>query len=133
VDFDERLDAGTVVSRDGNTLGFFPSVLANAGLRLTWNGALLCADARYAGEMFLDNGEDATGRIAPRTVLDLTAGYRRALGNGAEASLRVRLFNALDRRYETGGYFDYDEAGSYVAHFVPAATRNAMVQLEVKF
>jgi len=43
------------------------------------------------------------------------------------------VFNVLDRRYESGGYFDYDQNGSYVAHFVPAATRNAIAQLDVSF
>jgi iron complex outermembrane receptor protein len=132
VDFDEQLDPVTSVSRDGKGIGFFPRTIANAGARLLWSGALLGAEAQHAGEIFLDNGEDPGGRIAPRTVLNLSAGYRRALGAG-EAALVVRLLNALDAKYETGGYFDYDEAGSYVAHFVPAAARNAIVQLDVRF
>ena len=133
VDFDERLDATTTVSRDGKALGFYPSAIANGGVRLLWGGVQLGAEAQHAGEIFLDNGEDPSGRIAPRTVLNLSGGWRRSLGNGAEWALLARVFNVLDRKYETGGYFDYDEAGSYVAHFVPAATRHAMVQLDVRF
>ncbi len=100
---------------------------------MLWNGVMLAAETQQFGEIFLDNGEDPSGRIAPHGVLNLSGGYRRALASGAEAALVLRLFNALDRRYETGGYFDYDAAGNYVAHFVPAATRHAIAQLDVKF
>jgi len=133
VDFDEQLDAATSVSRDGMTIGFFPPVIANAAARLVWRGVLLGAETQHIGQIFLDNGEDPSGRIAPRTVLNLSGGYRRAFGDGAEWALRVRVFNALDKKYETGGYFDYDETGSYVAHLVPAATRHAIAQLDVEF
>jgi iron complex outermembrane receptor protein len=133
VDFDERLDATTSVSRDGKTIGFFPPAIANVAARLLWNGVSLGAETQHFGEIFLDNGEDPAGRIAPHGVLNLSAGCRRALGSSAEVALVLRVFNALDRKYETGGYFDYDETGNYVAHFVPAATRNAIVQLDVTF
>jgi iron complex outermembrane receptor protein len=133
VDFDEQLDVTTSVSRDGKTIGFFPPAIANVGARVLWNGVTLGAETQQFGEIFLDNGEDPSGRIAPHGVLNLTGGYRHAFGSGAEAALVLRVFNALDRRYETGGYFDYDETGNYVAHFVPAATRNAIVQLDVEF
>jgi iron complex outermembrane receptor protein len=133
VDFKEQLDATTVANRDGVAIGFAPASTANVSARMNWNGVLLGAETQSAGQMFLDNSEDPTGRIAPHTVLNLSGGYRRAFAGGHEAALVVRLFNALDKRYETGGYFDYDEAGNYVAHFVPAATRHAIAQLDVRF
>ncbi|HEY2953685.1 MAG TPA: TonB-dependent receptor [Candidatus Eisenbacteria bacterium] len=133
VDFKEQLDPLTSVSRDGQTIGFFPSVIANASGRLVWKGVLLGAETQHVGEIFLDNGEDPSGRIAPHTMLNLTAGYQRPFGGGAQWALRVRVFNVLDKKYETGGYFDYDTGGNYVAHFVPAATRHAIAQLDVEF
>jgi len=133
VEFDEQLDATTSVSRDGKTIGFYPPAIANIGVRLLWNGVTLGAETQQFSEIFLDNGEDASGRNAPHGVLNLSGGYRHPFGSGSEVALVVRVFNALDRKYETGGYFDYDEAGNYVAHFVPAATRNALVQLDVTF
>jgi TonB-dependent receptor-like protein len=132
VDFQEQLDATTTVSRNGKTIGFFPPAIGRVAARVLWNGVTLGAETRQFGEIFLDNGEDPSGRIAPHGVLDVSGGYRRAVGGG-EAALVVRVFNVLDRRYESGGYFDYDQNGSYVAHFVPAATRNAIAQLDVSF
>ena len=133
VDFQEQLDAVTSVSRNGRTIGFFPPAIGRVAARLLWNGVMLGAETAQFGEIFLDNGEDPSGRIAPHGVLDVNGGYRRAFGNGSEAALVLRLFNVLDRKYETGGYFDYDQNGSYVAHFVPAATRHAIAQLDVSF
>jgi outer membrane receptor for Fe3+-dicitrate len=131
VEFAEQLDATTVIHRDGNTIGFQPEVLANAAARLGWKGVQLGAEAQYVGAIFLDNGEDPSGRIAPRTVLNLSGGYRRSLAGGGEAGLVVRVFNALDRKYETGGYFDYDASGNYVPHYIVAAERNAIAELKV--
>ena len=133
VDFEEQLDPTTRVSRDGKTIGFFPPAIANVAARVLWSGVMLGAETQHFGEIFLDNGEDPSGRIAPHSVLNVSGGYRHTLGTGAEAALVLRLFNALDTKYETGGYFDYDAAGNYVAHFVPAATRHAIAQLDVKF
>jgi len=133
VNFDEQVDATTQVRRDGKSIGFFPDVVANAGARLDWKGVLLGAEAQHVGRIFLDSSEDPTGRIAPRTVLNLTAGLRLPFAGTSEATLGVRVFNALDEKYETGGYFDYDENGSYGALFVPAARRNALAQVRVVF
>ena len=123
----------TSASRDRLAIGFFPDVTANLGARVEWRGALLGAAARHVGRIFLDDSEDPAGRLAPRTVLDLDAGYRRPLGDGREAMLMVRVFNALDKRYETGGYFDYDDNGNYGPLIIPAATRNALAELRVEF
>jgi iron complex outermembrane receptor protein len=133
VDFKEKIDATTTISRDGKAIGFFPAVLANAGARLDWKGALLGAQARYAGRIYLDASEDRAASLGPRTVLDLNAGWRRSFAGGSEATFMVRVFNALDLEYAAGGYFDYDDAGNYVPLLVPAATRNVMAQVRVEF
>ncbi|HEY3216545.1 MAG TPA: TonB-dependent receptor [Candidatus Eisenbacteria bacterium] len=133
VDFDERLDATTVVSRDGKTIGFFPGLLVNAAVRLGWAGLQLGAETQHVGEIFLDSSEDPSGHIAPHTVLNLTGGYRLSFGDGAQATLLVRVLNALDKEYEAGGYFDYDEDGNFAALFVPAAKRNVLAELRVGF
>jgi outer membrane receptor protein involved in Fe transport len=135
VHFDEAVDAGYNVNRDGKAIPFFPAVLANVGVRGAWRSVSLGADVQHAGRMYLDNSEDAAnGSIAPHAVLNLTGGWRVHFGgNGSSALLNVRVLNALDKRYETGGYFDYDEQGNYSALKIPAARRNALGELRVEF
>jgi hypothetical protein len=48
-------------------------------------------------------------------------------------ALGLRVFNALDKSYETGGYMDYDAAGAYVPQFMPAAKRNVLGEVRVEF
>jgi hypothetical protein len=66
-------------------------------------------------------------------VLNLNAGYRLSSAGKSTASINLRVMNALDTRYETGGYFDYDNQGNYVPLKIPAATRNALAELRVDF
>jgi len=67
-------------------------------------------------------------------VLNLSAGYRaaRPRDGGPALELTVRVFNALDARYETGGY-SYFYAGTRYTDFIPAATRNALAQVRMEF
>ena len=43
------------------------------------------------------------------------------------------VLNVLDKRYVTGGYFDYDDAGNYVPLLIPAATRSILAGLEMEW
>lgn len=131
VDFKEALDATTVLSHDGKALGFFPAGLANLGARIAWRGVQLGAQAQQVGRIYLDANEDRGSSIAPHAVLNLSGGYRLPFAGASEATIQVRVFNALDKKYETGGYFDYDDAGNYVPLFVPAATRNVLVEVRM--
>jgi len=117
---------------DGNAIGFFPALLAHAGLQARWHALAVAAEAHHAGRIFVDNSETQANSIAPRTTLDLTASVTRPVANGSlEAS--VRLLNALDARYATSGYLDYDAAGELVPHLIPAATRTAMAELRMRW
>jgi iron complex outermembrane recepter protein len=120
------------VSYDGNRIGFFPAVLGNLAARATWNGIRVGAVGRYIGRMFLDNTASDAASIAPHAVLDLIGGYGRQVA-GANVELTLRVFNALDRKYATSGYMDYDAVGALVPQFVPAATRSALVELRMGF
>ncbi len=122
---------GDTVGYDGKAIGFFPSVMANLSARLRWRGATLGAETQTVGRMYLDNTEDAAGSIGPRTVLNLSGGYRFARAEGPAIELSVRLMNALDRRYEAGG-FSYLDAGTRYTDFIPAATRNVLAQVRVE-
>lgn len=121
------------VSYDGNTIGFFPRVLANLGARASWRGLSLGGDLRHAGRMYLDHAESRVASLAPRTVLDLSAALERRVGAGPLAKLTVRAMNALDLEYETGGYAYPDGAGGTVVEFIPAATRTWLAELRVEF
>jgi iron complex outermembrane recepter protein len=123
---------GDTVSYDGKAIGFFPAVMANVMATLGWRGATLGVETQTAGRLYLDNTEDAAGGIAPRTVLNLSGGYRLSRPEGPTVELSVRLFNALDKRYETGGY-SYLYAGTRYTDFIPAATRSALTQVRVEF
>jgi iron complex outermembrane receptor protein len=133
VAFDEAVDVGYVVNRDGKSIPFFPAVLANVGAHVDWSGATLGGAVQHVGRIYLDNSEDAVGSIAPHTVLNLNVGYRTHFAGKSTAAINVRLMNALDTRYETGGYYDYDDQGNYAPLKIPAATRNALAELRVDF
>ncbi len=122
------------VKYDGKAIGFFPAVLANLAARVGWRGVTLGAETQRVGRMYLDNTQDPAGSIRPHTVLNLSAGYRalRPRDGGPALELTVRVFNALDARYETGGY-SYLYAGTRYTDFIPAATRNILGQVRVEF
>jgi len=131
VRFQEQVDPVTVIDHDGKALGAFPAILANASARLEWSSASLSAEVQYTGRIYLDQNEDPSASTAPRTVLNLGGGYRFRLGQGSSLELGVRVLNAADLRYQTGGYFDYDATGNYVPHYIVAAERNAIAELKV--
>ncbi|MGH7732000.1 MAG: TonB-dependent receptor [Candidatus Eiseniibacteriota bacterium] len=123
---------GDTVVYDGKAIGFFPATIANLAGRLDWKGAHLGADVQKVGRIHLDNTEDAAGSVRPRTVLNLSGGYRLARRDGPAVKLSVRVFNALDRRYETGGY-SYFFGSTRYTDFIPAATRNALAEVRLEF
>ena len=129
----EPIDAVTTVNHDGKSIGFFPGTIGNVGGRVRWKGALLSADVQHVGRIYLDHNEDQQASVSPRTVLNLAGGYRFSLGPGSEVELSLRVLNALDKLYETGGYFDEDPSGNFVPHSIPAATRHVLGELRVEF
>jgi iron complex outermembrane receptor protein len=133
VSYEEALDPTTVVSHDGKAIPFFPATLGNAGARLHYKGLLLGVEVQHAGRMYLDPNEDKQASIVPHNVLNLVSGYRLSLPGVQEAALSLRVFNALDRRYEVAGYMDSDAAGNWVPHDIPAATRHVLGELRVVF
>jgi iron complex outermembrane recepter protein len=123
---------GDTVRYDGNAIGFFPATLANVDARLSWRGARLGVEAQHAGRIYLDNTEDRDAGIAPRTVVNLVGGYRLPLGEGGAAELSLRVLNALDHEYETGGYA-YSFGGVRYMEFIPAATRHFLAEVKLEF
>ena len=132
VEYLEFVTSDIFTRYDGNALGFFPAVAGNLAARLGWRGATAGAEVQHVGRIYLDNSEDPTASIDPRTVLNLSGAYRLARAGIPKVELSVRVFNALDRRYAAGGYsyFFYD---SRITEFIPAATRNALAQVTVEF
>lgn len=119
-------------SYDGNAIGFFPALSAHAALRGSRGGVTFAAAAHHVGRIFVDNSESRAHSIDPRTTLDLMAAVARPVG-GARMEARLRVINALDARYATSGYLDYDATGALVPHLVPAATRSALAELRLSW
>ena len=119
------------LKEDGRAIGLFPALLGNLGARAAWRALSLGADAQLAGRIYLDNSESRAASIAPRGVLNLSAGWRLRLGT-TRADLSVRLLNALDERYSAGGYAYRWDYVTYAA-YIPAATRNALTELRLEF
>lgn len=124
---------GDTVRYDGNAIGFFPAIMVNASVRAAWRAASLGLEAHHAGRIYLDNTQSIAASIGPRTTLDVVAGWRFATAGGSSAEVSLRVANALDDHYATGGYMDYDASGALVPQFIPAATRNLLGQVRVVF
>jgi iron complex outermembrane receptor protein len=125
--------AGDTFTYAGKAIPGFPATLANLAARISAHAVTVGAEVSHAGRIYLDNTEDRAASIAPRTVVDLTAEWSPPAGGAAGARLGVRVANVFDKRYETGGYMDYDAAGALVPFRTPAAGRNVLVQLRITF
>lgn len=122
-----------IVSYDGNAIGFFPSIIGNLTMQGSWRGALMSLEAQHVGRIYLDHTESKDASIGPRAVFNARGAYSFVAPGTRGVELGVRVLNVLDRRYETGGYMDYDFAGNLVPHFIPAATRQIMGELRIEF
>src|SRR5262249_39740691 len=70
---------GDTVVYDGKAIGFFPAVMGNLSARYGRRGVGLSTDLQYLGRQYLDQTESKDGSIAAHAVVNLAAGYRRAL------------------------------------------------------
>lgn len=122
---------GDTVRYDGNAIGFFPAVLGNARAGLSRGGWRAVAELQHAGRIYLDNTEQITASIGPRTVTNLELAWQGRVGGLPLLDVSGRLLNAFDVHYAAGGYMDYDAAGNLVPQFIPAATRGWLVQVRV--
>jgi outer membrane receptor for Fe3+-dicitrate len=131
VDYVEYDDLGGASRFDGNTIGLFPATMANVSLRLERGAGWVAAAAQSIGRIYLDNSEDGSRSLDPRTVLDLSAGGHAGVG-GTRIDLTLRVLNAADLRYSAGGY-GYAYFGVRYAEVIPAATRSVMGEVSIKF
>ncbi len=133
VDFTAYSWDGQPQRLDGQTIALFPSALANLRATANWTLAAvgnvsLSAQYQYAGQQYLDNTEDETRTVDPYGVLNLNASLK--VNRLRDLTFRVWLNNALDKEYETSGYYD-DWAGSN--YYYPAAGRNGYGSVTVGF
>ncbi len=121
-----------VVSLDysGNSIPLFPGRIANARLSYSKSGVRATAHVQHIGSQQLDSSDESARRINAYTVLNLalSVDLGRLFGNpGWLATLRIN--NALDRKYETSGYYDPWSGSNY---YYPAAERNFFVSLAMR-
>jgi len=124
-----QADSLVELVHDGNTIGQFPSVMANLSARLAGRIGALGIETQHVGRVFLDSAEDRGASLDPRTVVNLTASLRVPR---SRAEITLRVFNALDAYYAAGGY-TYWWGGVKYAEFVPAATRHWLAQVRMEF
>ena len=132
-EFDPTADPAVYekVVLDGKTIGFFPGMLANAGVHADWKVGRLGAQVHYAGRQYLDNSESTDASLGPHATVDLDGSLHHTLA-GIPTTLTVRVMNVPDDHYANGGYayrFDHVTYSSYI----PAATRNALAELRIDF
>jgi len=125
--------SGDTVTADGKAIGFTPAVTAFAAARLTVAGTTLGAETQYVGRIYVDNTATPANSLPARTTLDLTAAQRLRVPGASNAEMSFRLVNALDLRYATTGYLDYDATGALVPFLTPAATRHWFAQVTLRF
>ena len=122
---------------DGDEVPLVPNWRLAAGIDASLpRGFGVRADALYVGSQVLDNdpGNDQP-RLAAYTVVNLRAGWERALGSGAESrkgvlGLFVAAENLFDERYATRGIYAFDFSASASAEFVtPAPGRRYLAGL----
>jgi iron complex outermembrane receptor protein len=131
VDYVEFDDVGNPSRFDGNRIGLFPDAMNNVELKLASGDAWVAAATQSIGRIYLDNSEDASRSLAPRTVLNLSAGGIVPVG-GSRLSLTLRVLNATNELYNAGGY-GYTYLGVRYAEVIPAATRAVMGEVSVRF
>jgi hypothetical protein len=131
VDYLEFDDLGNASRFDGNAISLFPATMSNVSLRLEAGRCWLGASTQSIGRIYLDNSESTDRSLEPRTVLDLSAGARLAVGS-TKLDATMRVLNAADQRYSAGGY-GYTYFGVRYAEVIPAATRGVMGEVSVGF
>ena len=131
IDYVEYDDLGNPSTFNGNTIGLFPDLLVNLELRVESTRGWLAAATHSAGRMYMDNSQENSRSIDPHTVLDLSGGTGFRLG-ASRLDLTVRLLNATNLFYDASGY-GYTYLGVRYAEYIPAATRNYMAQVSMRF
>jgi iron complex outermembrane receptor protein len=117
---------------DGKALGFFPATMAHAGARLAWHELAIGANAAYTGRIYVDNTQTKALSIPPHTVLDAALEAGAPFGRQHVAGT-LRVLNATNLEYTTGGWVDYDPTtpGNWVPWLNPAALRHWIASVRV--
>jgi iron complex outermembrane receptor protein len=125
------------ISRNGNRIAGFPTMLANARATVSHSGWRAGATWRYVGRQYLDNAEDRANSLSPYHVTDVTLGYRLGKRFGLKgAEVRLAVNNVFDRLYEASGYVDDVYAVASISsihatpYYIPAAPRNMFLSFQ---
>ncbi|MGH2568472.1 MAG: TonB-dependent receptor domain-containing protein, partial [Bacteroidota bacterium] len=109
---------------DGNTIGGFPDVLANARLTYDRGGWFASLSLRHVGEQFTDNFENPNRNVDAYTVFNFIVGIRlNDIGEFNGLEVRLQVNNLFDALYAAHGVGD---------EFFPAAERNVFASLKVE-
>ncbi|MCC7429753.1 TonB-dependent receptor, partial [bacterium] len=102
-------------SWENNPIPSSPELLANFGFAFERNDFAFDLDGKFVGKQFLDSSKNDQTSVGSYFVLNSTLNYTFF----KKMSLKLAVNNVLDKKYETGGYVDWDGARLF-----PAAERN---------
>ena len=123
--------SGETDNYNGNRIAGFPELLFNSRLAYRDNNFLVWVKLQHVGKQYLDNTENEQRVIDPFQVVDLGLIYNCAkFMKMPELEFSFKVSNLFDREYYTAGYNDSWADENY---FWPAAGRNYMIGLRVKF
>ncbi|NOZ60841.1 MAG: TonB-dependent receptor [Calditrichaeota bacterium] len=115
---------------NGKTIAGFPGTMAN--LRLSYNNGGFASHIFFQliGKQYLDNNELDERSISAYSLLNLYFSYRLQNFLGLSGlKFNFWLNNALDKKYETAGYYDSWYGENYLW---PGAERNFFVGIETE-
>ena len=113
---------GTTTDLSGNSIPGFPDLIGNLRLSGYWKNMSSSLILKYVGKQYLDNTQNEDRVLGPWTRLDFALDYRlKALSFFPEIRFLFKVFNLLDSKYETAGYFD---PWLGIAWIYPAANRH---------
>ncbi len=135
--FDDYDDGGQKSINHGNTdISYSPAVTAAASLRITpVKNLQLVLPAKYVSRQYLDNTSTKERSLNPFYVQDIQASWSIPEKLFTNTTLRFRVMNVFNKKYEPNGYtFSYQYGGELITenYYFPMAGINFMFGVDIR-